>query len=158
MKKIHSYILEHEDFLHGVFVAVHWLSLLLVFAIKTDNSVKREWTDTAFILCGIGYLSFILFPILIIQSKFIFRKHSLKITQGIIIVLFYSEIVLYLQFIITAFFSKNAILFCFANPGVMFMYSCFEKVNKKVYIEHGVGGPGQHDRGGADNVVGDVHV
>jgi hypothetical protein len=131
MKKIHVYILEHTDFLHGIFVTIQWLSLMLIFAFKTNNSLKSELLDTAFILCCIGYLSFILFPILVIQHKFIVRRHSQKITRGIIIVLFYSEIILYLQFIVTVFFSKRASLFCFANPGVMFMFSCFEKVMQK---------------------------
>jgi hypothetical protein len=109
---------------------------MIVFAVTTDNTLKKEWLDSAFIFCGIGYLSFFLFPIIIFQQKVIFREYSRKTMRGIIIVLFYSEIVLFLEFLFTIFLSKNTPLICFSNPGVMFSFSCFERILTKWDKKH----------------------
>jgi hypothetical protein len=122
MKKIHTYILENTDFLHGVFVSIQWMSLLIIFYIKTDNNLEKEWLNSAFILSGIGYLSIILFPF------FIFQKKSEKVLHGIIIIVFYSEIFFIFQLIFTAIFSRDDILYCFANTGLIFTFSCFKKL------------------------------
>jgi hypothetical protein len=128
MKKLHHYILENTDFLHGVFVSIQWVLLFLVFALTFDNDLKNEWLESAFVLSVIGYISIILSPIFIFQCKFIFRENSKKILHGIIIVLFYSEIVFIIQFIFIAIFSRNDPLFCFTNPGIIFMFSCLDKI------------------------------
>jgi hypothetical protein len=80
------------------------------------------------ILSSIGYLSIILLPIFIFQHKFIFRESSKKIIHGLIIILFYSEILLILHLIFITIFSKTGTLFCFANMGAIFTFSCMEKI------------------------------
>jgi hypothetical protein len=128
MKRFNIYILKNTDFLHGLFVAMQWIFLLIVFSVKDDNNLKGDWLDSAFILSGIGYLSFILFPIFILQSKLIFREKSKNIVHGIIIILFYSEIFFIFQFIFTVVSLRDDPLFWFANTGIIFTFSCFEKI------------------------------
>jgi hypothetical protein len=131
MKKIHTWSLKNIDFLHGVFTAIQWGCLVIVFALETDSVLKEDWMVSACILSSIGYLSIILLPIFIFQHKFIFREHSKKIIHGIIIMLFYSEILLIFHLIFTTVFSKTDPLFCFANTGAIFTFSCMEKILDK---------------------------
>jgi hypothetical protein len=128
MKRINIYILKNADFLHGVFAALQWVLLLIFFAFEDDNALKKQWLEGAFVLSGIGYLSFILFPIILLQCKLIFRDKSEKYLCGIIIILFYSEIIFIFQLLFTVVFSRDDPLFCYANTGAIFAFSCFKRL------------------------------
>jgi hypothetical protein len=128
MKKFNVYILRNVDFLHGIFAAVQWIFLLVAFAFNDNNSLKKDWLDNAFILSGIGYLSFFIFPIFVLQCKLFLREKTENFLHGMIIILFYSEIIFIFHFLIIVVFSRKEPLFCFANTGIIFIFSCFEKI------------------------------
>jgi hypothetical protein len=127
MKKIHAWSLKNIDFLNGVFMAIQWGYLMIVFALETDSGLKEEWMASACGLTGVGYLSIIILPFGILQHK-LFGKHSKKIRRSLVIMLFYAEIFFIFHLIYITIFSKTDPMICFANTGVIFIYSCMEKI------------------------------
>ncbi|MDR1148292.1 MAG: hypothetical protein LBK66_06630 [Spirochaetaceae bacterium] len=131
MKKIHAWGLKNIDFLNGIFMAIQWGYLMVVFALESDSALKEEWMANICVLTGAGYLSVIILPFGVLQQK-LFGKHSKKIRHSLIILLFYTEIFFIFHFIYITIFSKTDPMLCFANTGVIFIYSCMEKILCKI--------------------------
>jgi hypothetical protein len=131
MKKIHAWSLKNIDFLNGVFMAIQGGYLMIVFALESDSALKEEWMENICVLTGAGYLSIIILPFGVLQQK-LFGKYSGKIRHSLIILLFYTEIFFIFHFIYITIFSKTDPMLCFANTGVIFIYSCMEKILCKI--------------------------
>ncbi len=114
--------------------AMMFILLILSLAVNDDKNLNAEILQDSALIMSIGYLSIMLFPIIILQKRMLgFVKKNVngifknvKIYNSIFIGLFYLAIIGSVVFICSLIFNIDIIPIFFSLPGVMFLFALIE--------------------------------